>query len=298
MAGDPGGGAGAARGPRPLPPHAAALLGRGRVRPACVSISPTCRRSAAPSRRWCGKRRFDVSEMAIATFLQAKAWGKPLVLLPRDDGGAVPGGGAALPRRQRHRRPRRLGRPPSRGARLQPDHRALAARHPRRRLRRRPGGGALDHVRGRARRRVPRPGLGRAGAGRPGHAGDAACGRAGRGDRRQRRAGRPAFAHGVPGPGRRRRGLRRRHGFVPVNHLVTVRRELAERRPDLVAELLRMFRDAQAAAGPAAAATTADRPRRGCSRRSTSPGDMRPSRACCRGRSPPEEVWDGLPADA
>ena len=26
--------------------------------------------------------RFDVSEMAIATFLQARAWGKPLVLLP------------------------------------------------------------------------------------------------------------------------------------------------------------------------------------------------------------------------
>ncbi len=44
--------------------------------------------------------------------------------------------------------------------------------------------------------------------------------------------------------------FRRRHGFVPVNHLVTVRRELAEHRPDLVAELLRMFRDARAAASP------------------------------------------------
>ena len=28
------------------------------------------------------EQRFDVSEMAIATFLQAKAYGKPLVLLP------------------------------------------------------------------------------------------------------------------------------------------------------------------------------------------------------------------------
>lgn len=39
-----------------------------------------------------------------------------------------------------------------------------------------------------------------------------------------------------------------RHGFVPVNHMVVVRRELA--RPELVAELLRLFRDAKAAAQP------------------------------------------------
>jgi 4,5-dihydroxyphthalate decarboxylase len=42
----------------------------------------------------------------------------------------------------------------------------------------------------------------------------------------------------------------RRHGFVPVNHLVVVRRELAERRPELVAELQHLFRDAKAAAAP------------------------------------------------
>ena len=39
----------------------------------------------------------------------------------------------------------------------------------------------------------------------------------------------------------------RRHGFVPVNHLLTVRRTLADTRPDLIAELLRMFRAAKAA---------------------------------------------------
>ena len=33
-----------------------------------------------------------------------------------------------------------------------------------------------------------------------------------------------------------------RHGFIPVNHLVTVKRELAEMRPDVVVELMRLFR--------------------------------------------------------
>src|SRR5215207_10380199 len=45
------------------------------------SISSTSRRSTRPSRRW-REQRFDVSEIAIATFLQAKAYRKPLVLLP------------------------------------------------------------------------------------------------------------------------------------------------------------------------------------------------------------------------
>src|SRR5271166_2270083 len=40
---------------------------------------PAINRAFAPMVR---EARFDVSEMAIATFLQAKAYGKPLVLLP------------------------------------------------------------------------------------------------------------------------------------------------------------------------------------------------------------------------
>ena len=40
---------------------------------------PTINRAFAPMVR---DGRFDVSEMAIATFLQARAYGKPLVLLP------------------------------------------------------------------------------------------------------------------------------------------------------------------------------------------------------------------------
>ena len=37
------------------------------------------------------------------------------------------------------------------------------------------------------------------------------------------------------------------HGFVPLNHLVAVRTEIAQRRPDVVLELVRMFRAAKAA---------------------------------------------------
>jgi 4,5-dihydroxyphthalate decarboxylase len=36
--------------------------------------------------------------------------------------------------------------------------------------------------------------------------------------------------------------FRRKHGFVPVNHLLTVREELAESRPEIVPELLRLMR--------------------------------------------------------
>lgn len=38
-----------------------------------------------------------------------------------------------------------------------------------------------------------------------------------------------------------------RHGFVPVNHLLTVRRDVAEREPAVVEELLRLFRELKAA---------------------------------------------------
>ena len=39
----------------------------------------------------------------------------------------------------------------------------------------------------------------------------------------------------------------RKHKFVPVNHMVTIRRELAQSRPDVVRELMRLFRAAKAA---------------------------------------------------
>jgi len=50
----------------------------------------------------------------------------------------------------------------------------------------------------------------------------------------------------------------RKHGVVPINHMVTVSSDLAGHRPDLVRDLVRMFREAQAAdAGIAEGATYA-----------------------------------------
>jgi 4,5-dihydroxyphthalate decarboxylase len=40
------------------------------------------------------------------------------------------------------------------------------------------------------------------------------------------------------------------HGFLPVNHLVTVRAEIARHRPDVIFELMRLFREAKAAVPP------------------------------------------------
>src|SRR5215210_7962219 len=63
-------------------PHTAALRD-GAVTSDLVAFEfvdvPTIHQAFAPMVR---EQRFDVSEMAIATFLQAKAYGKPLVLLP------------------------------------------------------------------------------------------------------------------------------------------------------------------------------------------------------------------------
>jgi 4,5-dihydroxyphthalate decarboxylase len=63
-------------------PHTATLLD-GRVASPLVSVTfdevKPISRAFAPMVR---EARYDVSEMAIATFLMARAWGKPLVLLP------------------------------------------------------------------------------------------------------------------------------------------------------------------------------------------------------------------------
>lgn len=40
--------------------------------------------------------------------------------------------------------------------------------------------------------------------------------------------------------------FQRKHGFVPVNHMVVVSRRVAETRPDLIPELIRMFGEAHA----------------------------------------------------
>jgi 4,5-dihydroxyphthalate decarboxylase len=63
-------------------PHTAALID-GRIASRLLTLKfsefPTVNRAFAPMLR---DQRFDVCEMAIVSFLQAKAYGKPLVLLP------------------------------------------------------------------------------------------------------------------------------------------------------------------------------------------------------------------------
>ena len=97
---------------------------------------------------------FDVAEIAIVTFLMAKAFGKPLRLLPAVMFGRFQhpylvstsaikterSGGKA------HRHPLELRH-----------HGGLDPRHAGRRLRRGPGQGELGDFRGRACRRIPRP---------------------------------------------------------------------------------------------------------------------------------------------
>jgi len=70
--------------------------------------------------------KFDVSEMAIATYVQAKAYGKPLVLVP-----ATVMGRHHLVQRGAPARAGRARRQTRRCSLLQPDDRGVGARHPR-----------------------------------------------------------------------------------------------------------------------------------------------------------------------
>ena len=106
----------------------------------------------------------------------------------------------------------------------------------------------------------------------------------------------PGLRTVFPDPAAAGEAFRRRHGFVPVNHMVTVRRDLAESRPDLVAELLRMFRHAKSAAPPNAGAhdplpmgRAALQPAIDLALRYSAEQGLLPRRLGA------EEVWEGLP---
>jgi 4,5-dihydroxyphthalate decarboxylase len=97
-----------------------------------------------------------------------------------------------------------------------------------------------------------------------------------------------------PDPGAAAGDFWQRHRIVPVNHMLTVSRDLADRRPDLVAELLRMVRVSAApvppgAQGPSPASRTALRPVLDLALRYMAEQDMLPRPLT------PEEAWDGLP---
>jgi hypothetical protein len=78
------------------------------------------------------EQAFDVSEMAIVSYLQAKAHGKPLVLLPAGDDGAISAPLHALQRGFRRTHAGWTARPPRRGPFV---------------LRRRPGSGCAGTCR-------------------------------------------------------------------------------------------------------------------------------------------------------
>jgi len=105
----------------------------------------------------------------------------------------------------------------------------------------------------------------------------------------------PGLRTVFPDPAAAAEAFWQRHRIVPVNHMVTVSRDLAERRPELVAELLRMFRAAAAPVppgdrGPPPASREALRPVIELALRYMAGQEILPRPLTA------DEVWDGLPA--
>jgi 4,5-dihydroxyphthalate decarboxylase len=279
--------------------HTAALksgqVASARLRLDFADVSPV-NRAFAPMVR---EGRFDVCEMAIATFLQAKAYGKPLVLLPVTVAARFQEGALLC------RATDRALRGPADLAGRRVGVRAysqttgmwlrgiLAEDHGVRPEQVRWVTFEDAHV---AEYRDP-PWAERAPASadmlamlRAGELDAVVVGNDGPNDLRLRTV--------FPDPAEAGEAFRRRHGFVPVNHLVTVRRELAESRPDLVAELLRMFREAQAASPPDAGGRdplpmgrAALQPAIDLALRFSVEQGLLPRRLGA------EEVWEGLPPE-
>jgi 4,5-dihydroxyphthalate decarboxylase len=228
-------------------PHSAALRD-GRVTSTLLTLDfadiPTINRAFAPMVR---EQRFDVCEMAIATFLQAKAYGKPLVLLPvtlaaRFQQSALLCGSNSDIGGPEDIAGRRVG------VRAYSQTTGMWLR------------GILAHahgVRPEDIRWVTFEGAHVAEYGDPAWVERAPPGK----DlvRMLQEGDLDAIIVGnelpdvsglrtvFPDPEASAEAFWREHGFVPVNHLVTVRRELAVSRPGVIHELMRMFREAKAA---------------------------------------------------
>jgi 4,5-dihydroxyphthalate decarboxylase len=204
---------------------------------------PVISRAFAPMVR---EARFDLSEMAIATFLMAKAWGKPLVLLPvtlaaRFQEAALlcrVDGPVAGPRDLVGKRVGVRAYSQTTGMWLRG---VLAEGH----------GVASDSVRwvtfedAHVAEYADPPFVQRAPKGadllamlKAGELDAAVFGN----DTPQDPALRTVF----PDAAAAGQAFLAAHGFVPVNHLVVVTRQLADSRPELVTEIVRMFRTALA----------------------------------------------------
>jgi 4,5-dihydroxyphthalate decarboxylase len=278
-------------------PHTEALRD-GRVSSDLLALDfadvPTVNRAFAPMVR---EGRFDVSEMAIATFLQAKAYEKPLVLLPvvlaarfqeaallcRADGDVSGPGDLAGCRVGVRAYAQTTGmwlrgiladahglRPAAVHWVTFEDAHVAEIRDPPWAERAPPGADMLAML-------------------RDGELDAAIVGNDVPDD--------PAFRTVFPDPDAAAEAFWREHGFLPVNHLVTVREDLARDRPDLILDLARMFREAKAAAPPRAGARdpypfgrAALRPAVDLALRYMAEQELLPRRIDAA------EVWDGLPA--
>ena len=195
------------------------------------------------------EQKFDLSEMAIVTYLQAKAYGKPLMLLPATMMGRFQHG-TLLYNSERGRCGRRIfpaagsacglsRRPPARGSA------AFSGRIT----------GSISaqvkwvtfedaHV---AEYRDP-PGVERAAAGKD-ITQDADRRRTRRRDFRRHRADDPRLKSVIPDPEAAAKEWYRKHGTVPINHMVVVKESLAKSDPAAVREVFRMLLDSKKAAG-------------------------------------------------
>ncbi len=270
-------------------PHTAALLSGALAAPglrlACEDI-PVISRAFAPMVR---EARFDVSEMAIATFLMAKAWGKPVVLLPVTLAARFQEGALLCRVDGPVREPRDL--PGKRvGVRAYSQttgmwlRGVLADSH----------GVAADAVRWLTfedahvaeyadppfAQRAPK-GADMAAMLKDGTLDAAIFGNEVPTD--------PAFRTVFADPAAAGAAFHAAHGFVPVNHLVVVRADLARAQPDTLATLVDLFRTAlagsrlpvaRAALEPAIATAIRFCAQQGLLRRPLSL----------------DEVWEGLPA--
>ena len=259
-----------------------------------ADVSPI-NRAFAPMVR---ELRFDVCEMAIATFLQAKAYGKPLVLLPvamaarfqetallRRADSEIAGPGDLAGRRIGVRAYSQTTGMWLRG--ILAESYALQPQQAR----------WITYEDAHVAEYADPPWAERASPGkellamlRAGEIDAAIVGNDVPDD--------PRFRTVFPDPVAAGEAFRRRHGFTPVNHLVTMRRDLAEARPDIAAELVAMFKQAKAAAGLAATqegalptTRAALRPAVALALRYATDQGLLPRRLS------EEEAWEGSPPD-
>jgi 4,5-dihydroxyphthalate decarboxylase len=196
------------------------------------------------------EQEFDVGELAIATFLQAKAYGKPLVLLPAVIRGKFAHATLQYNTERGHLAPADL---PGRRVGI----RAYAQTTPLwvRGILQNEYGVDLDkvkwvtfedpHV---AEYREP-AGVERAAAGKKARdmllAGelDAAI------LSEQRDAGEARLKPLIPDPAAAAQDWYRKHGVVPINHMVVVKQSLSQSHPEAVAEVFRLLAESKKAAG-------------------------------------------------